>query len=710
MKQKGRFMRRTGVRRLVHHYSVLLLALVFCAPLLTSVPVSAADSDLDSSFDGDGIVTTDHAEFDQINDMVIQPDGRIVAAGHSGVFHDFTQEPLSIMVARYNIDGSLDSTFGTGGIATTDIGTYAKALCVALQADGKILVGGRSGTFLQLSFTLVRYNTDGSLDATFGSGGIVTTSIGSFSQIVDLAIQPDGKIVAAGEGTLSGLPVITFVFSVARYNTDGSLDATFDGDGVSQAIPAGLVTSPAVSPAGIALQMDHKIVVAGTCIVDPGIELCVSRYNSDGSLDSTFDNDGLVVTDFDTSFGLGQDIGIQSDGKIVVAGQSFDANGVVPAIARYSTDGSLDASFDGDGRMTTPLPIQLQTRALALQSDGKIVIVGDGFVFDPFFRTVMTVARYDSDGSIDETFGSGGLVTTTIGTSHSVATAVALQTDGRIVAGGFVNFIIGLEAPFWDFALVRYGDAVNSPSAVTITGPASGSVFAVSTPVNFTGTFTDDASDTHTAEWNFESIIQPATVVEPSGSTPGSANTTFTFSEAGVYKVSLKVTDNGGLSGTATTVNDLTALVVIYDPNGGWVAGGGWIESPQGAFALMPTATGKANFGFVVRYQNGASEPTGSAEFKFNAAGLNFQSTRYDWLVISSGKKAQCQGVGTINGSGSYRFMLTSIDGDQPGGGQDKFRIRIWSDSNGLVYDNQLNAPDGDDPTTILGGGNIVIH
>jgi hypothetical protein len=245
---------------------------------------------------------------------------------------------------------------------------------------------------------------------------------------------------------------------------------------------------------------------------------------------------------------------------------------------------------------------------------------------------------------------------------------------------------------------------------VTITGPPSGSIYSVGTPVNFTGEFTDNEGATHTATWMFDSITQSATVVEPSGSTPGSADITYTFTQAGVYAVKLTVTNDCSLSGTADTVDGLTALVVIYDPGAGWVTGGGWINSPEGAYVPDPMLTGKANFGFVSKYQNGASVPTGNTEFHFNAAGFKFKSTSYEWLVVA-GARAQYKGVGTVNGAGSYRFMLTAIDGQSPGGGgQDKFRIRIWSDGSGLVYDNQLSAPDSDDPTTVLGGGSIVIH
>jgi predicted outer membrane repeat protein len=250
---------------------------------------------------------------------------------------------------------------------------------------------------------------------------------------------------------------------------------------------------------------------------------------------------------------------------------------------------------------------------------------------------------------------------------------------------------------------------VNAPPVVTITGPASGSIFAAGTPVNFSGTFTDNAGDTHTASWMFDDITQSATVIEPSGSTPGSANTTYTFTQAGVYAVKLTVTDNSGLSTTADTVDSLTALVVVYDPSAGWVAGHGWINSPAGAYLANPGLTGKAKFGFVSRYRNGASVPTGHTEFHFNVANFKFKSTSYEWLVVA-GARAQYKGVGTINGAGSYSFILTAIDGQQPGGGgQDKFRIKIFGPG-GVVYDNQMNDPDSNDPTTLLGGGNIQIH
>jgi hypothetical protein len=150
---------------------------------------------------------------------------------------------------------------------------------------------------------------------------------------------------------------------------------------------------------------------------------------------------------------------------------------------------------------------------------------------------------------------------------------------------------------------------------------------------------------------------------------------------------------------------------VIYDPAGGFVTGGGWFNSPVGAYEPAIELTGKANFGFVSRYQKGKTTPSGETEFQFRAAGVTFQSTSYDWLVIA-GRKAQYKGVGRINGAGDYGFMLTSEDGNLTGGdGRDRVRIRIWDRVTGnVVYDNQSGDADDANAATVIGGGSIVIH
>jgi len=262
MTQERRLARRIGVRRLIPH-SLLPLTLALTSFFVATVLVLAADSDLDPSFDGDGIVTTNHDEFDQINDIVIQPDGKIVVVGDTGFIHILSGSRTSMMVARYNVDGSLDAPFGNNGIVVTPVGEHSLGNDIALQQDGKIVVAGRGDINGQARFAVVRYNADGSLDGTFGSGVVVTMSIGTFAFLTGVAIQSDGKIVASGSATVPG-PLFS-TFTVARYNTDGLLDVTFDHDGVTQAVPAGFAFSPMVTAWGMALQQDERIVVVGDC-------------------------------------------------------------------------------------------------------------------------------------------------------------------------------------------------------------------------------------------------------------------------------------------------------------------------------------------------------------------------------------------------------------------------------------------------------------
>ena len=178
----------------------------------------------------------------------------------------------------------------------------------------------------------------------------------------------------------------------------------------------------------------------------------------------------------------------------------------------------------------------------------------------------------------------------------------------------------------------------------------------------------------------------------------------------GVYTVCMNGQDE---CGNFIELGDCYTLV-IYDPDGGFVTGGGWIDSPAGAYTADPSLAGRANFGFVSKYLKGATVPSGQTQFQFKVGNLNLHSSSYDWLVVG-GARAQYKGTGTINNEGSYRFMLTAIDGQLPGGdGVDKFRIRIWTHDyplpEDLIYDNQIGDADTSDPTTAIAGGSIVIH
>jgi len=235
---------------------------------------------------------------------------------------------------------------------------------------------------------------------------------------------------------------------------------------------------------------------------------------------------------------------------------------------------------------------------------------------------------------------------------------------------------------------------------------------AIESVVTATATFTDaNSSDTHTAVVSWGDGQTSAISASPDGGS-GTVTGSHVYHAAGVYTVSVVLTDNGGLSATLSSAsNATTTYVVAYDPSGGFVTGGGWIKSEAGSLISNPSAAGKASFGFVSKYQNGATAPSGSTQFDFTTGQFSFKSTSYQWLVIS-GARAQYKGSGTINGSGDYGFLLTVIDGDVTGGGgTDRFRIKIWDTPTGnVVYDSQAGASDDTSPTTALGAGSIVVH
>ena len=242
------------------------------------------------------------------------------------------------------------------------------------------------------------------------------------------------------------------------------------------------------------------------------------------------------------------------------------------------------------------------------------------------------------------------------------------------------------------------------PEITSINGPSD--PVALGTPYEMTGAFTDpDYGDAHTATWDWgDDITSPGTVNQLADTVTGS----HVYGTPGVYTIILTVVDSSEESDTATW----SQFGVIYDPSVGFVTGGGWIDSPEGAYPADPDLSGKANFGFVAKYKKGATVPTGNTEFQFHTGDLKFHSDTYDWLVIA-GARGIFKGSGTINGEGSYNFMLVAVDGAlNGGGGVDKFRLKIWvgNEETGeeiIIYDNMLGDEDG---TTEIGGGSIKIH
>lgn len=245
------------------------------------------------------------------------------------------------------------------------------------------------------------------------------------------------------------------------------------------------------------------------------------------------------------------------------------------------------------------------------------------------------------------------------------------------------------------------------PSVGQITAPLD--PMPVNTSFGANASFTDPGIfDTHTAIWDWgDGTTSYGSITESNGS--GTVAGSHAYTIPGVYTIGITVTDKDG--GIATSTYQ---YVVIYDAEGGFVTGGGWIMSPEGAYIADPSLTGRANFGFVAKYKKGANAPSGNTEFHFIVADLNFQSEVYEWLVIA-GAKAHFKGEGTINGDGNFKFILTAVDGEiNGGGGIDKFRIKIWWEepdgTENIIYDNQVHTNIDAALTTEVGGGSIVIH
>jgi len=279
----------------------------------------------------------------------------------------------------------------------------------------------------------------GTLDNTFNFDGKVTTDFGPGADDGrSVAIQSDGKIVVAGSGSVG----TTRDFALARYYTDGTLDNSFSGDGK-------IITDFSTDNdegQSVAIQPDGKIVVAGYAQNGTNRDFAIARYNTDGSLDNSFSVDGRVTTDFSTGNDEGQSVAIQPDGKIVVAGYAQNGTNRDFAIARYNTDGSLDNSFSGDGKVTTAFGAYWDSgSSVAIQLDEKIVVTGEtanGVDLD------LAMARYNADGSLDSSFSGDGKVTTAFGTGDDYGRSVAIQPDGKIlVAGG---------SSYGTFGLARY--------------------------------------------------------------------------------------------------------------------------------------------------------------------------------------------------------------------------------------------------------------
>ncbi len=424
----------------------LLLSIIF---ILTATQIFAADGDLDLTFGGGGKVFTDiDSGGDIVQDIVLQPDGKIIAVGYS-----YTSTSVRGAIVRYRPNGSLDNTFGTNGKILIPA-VYLRDS--ALQPDGKIVVAGYTGSSPNYDFYIARLNADGTFDTTFNGTGTLILDLSTVSDnAYSVKIQPDGKILVGGSAAID--------FAIVRLNADGALDTSFDGDGKTYTnIPPG---SSRIN--FLELQPDGKILAAGTSTTpnpSSGAEVgsfATARYNADGSLDTSFNNGiGFATTMFFTSAQSSGSIGNSAEsillppgGKILVVGSTHISSlqETKVAMIQYNADGSVDSGFGTNGKAQNSFGMATSAHDAALQADNKIVVAGSSGHIK--FGLPITVGRFNPNGSLDTSFnGDGWSRIQNAPNDYSIGNAAVIQPDGKILVGGYYGYYASPP----DFILVRF--------------------------------------------------------------------------------------------------------------------------------------------------------------------------------------------------------------------------------------------------------------
>jgi uncharacterized delta-60 repeat protein len=493
---------------------------------------------LDPTFgNGAGYVTTSTTPYtDAAYTALIQPNGDIVAVGNAGTSssgHEFGVE-------RYNSNGSLDTSFGSGGVALASFGSQsAVGLSGALYPAGTANAGDivEEGEYNYQYQILARFNTNGTLDTTFGTGGEVMTAIPSMS-----FINENGGVVVTSTGQIVALSIdgYTNQFALARYNANGSLDTTFGQGGFV------ITTVPNMNGSGIPtlLQQPDGTLIVTTAQAPPNSANVWDLYafNANGTPDTSFGNQGIVTTAAPGgpyAATLYFNAGSSNDGQIVVIGGTGN-NSNIDELARYNANGSLDTTFGTGGLEQTSF--NFIPEQAAVDANGRFVVTGD-----EYGGSATELARFNVNGTPDTTFGNGGLVTTTFG-NGSTGQAVAIYpnagapTDGDIVVAGRVD-----NGTKDNVLVARYLAQANAPY-FQITGPSS-------VTAGTTGSFTVTALNANgTIDTGYIGTVQFSSSSDPQAVLP--ANYTFTAADQGVYTFSATLVTAGSQSITATDTSN----------------------------------------------------------------------------------------------------------------------------------------------------------
>ncbi len=401
------------------------VVLAFAPIIYVAAQQTDGSATLDPNFGTEGVLTTAiSSNYNLANDVEIQKDGKIIIVGDG--ITDYENGYCAI--ARYNYDGSLDKGFNSTGIVTNTVGQRSLCTGVTLQDDGKIVAAGfyRETVEGRWGSLVMRYEDDGRLDQNFGNNGVVTTTFDDLDYgVEDILIQPDGKILAVGYQVIIGSG---FHSTLVRYHKNGSLDMSFN--------TTGIVTTSIYEGMGIigaaTLQTDGKILVVGSQ-TDFGFlnDLVLIRYDENGYLDQAFHSSGIVTAPTQGYMEGHWSIATLSDKKIVVAGKISRTLGLL----RYNSDGTLDTSFNQTGVVTTPIGQTSNAFDVGIEKDGGILAVGES---EDQNRNYFAIVQYDAEGRLNENFNGNGIVTTVIRSDYDYgrATGVTIHNDGKFVVIG----------------------------------------------------------------------------------------------------------------------------------------------------------------------------------------------------------------------------------------------------------------------------------
>ena len=567
-------------------------------------------------------------------------------------------------VRKVDTDGIITTVAGNGTAGFS--GDGGPAISASLRFPWGVHVDGIGNLYIADFFNrrIRKVDTSGIITTVAGNGTAGFSGAGgpaisaSLNGLFGISLDGIGNLYIADRSNHRIRKVDTFgiITTVAGNGTAG-----FSGDG-----------GPAISASlngvfGISLDATGNLYIA----------------DSSNQRVRKVDTSGIITTVAGTGT-----LGFSGDG-----GPAINATMYNPVDVSINSSGNLyiaDVNNDRIRKVSNVAPPTNQPLVAdaggpySVDEGGSVTVVATGS--DPDDDPITFAWDLDNNGTFETPGQSGPFSAAGLDGPSTKTIAVQVTDDG------------GLSAT--DQATVNVQNV--APTAGTITAPVD--PVQVGTEISAGASFTDPGTpDTHTAVWNWgDESTSTGTV----GQENDTVNGTHTYTVAGVYTVTLTVTDDDGDSGES-----IFQFVVVYDPSAGFVTGGGWIDSPAGAYTADPSLTGKANFGFVSKYKKGATTPTGQTQFKFKTGDLNFHSTEYDWLVVA-GPHAKYKGSGTINGSGVYGFMVTATDGEvNGGGGVDKFRMKIWDKgTEGVVYDNQQGDGDNADAADAIEGGSIVIH